>query len=140
VILLLCGDPVTPGEVLAAPSADQLDGIRACLLHADPEQQEARLRGRGDPEALFPDHVAFDAWMRAHPEDPSHVPEVLTVDGWEEMRWDRWTDRHAGDPGWKVTTIDTSPLSVDEVAAAALGWARASLRGETPPLAVSATG
>jgi hypothetical protein len=63
----------------------------------------------GDPAALFPDHVAFAAWMRAHAEDPSHVPEVLTTNAWEVMRWERWTDRHAGDPGWNVTVIDTSP-------------------------------
>jgi predicted ABC-type ATPase len=30
--LLLAGDPVPPGEVLAAPSADRLDGFAACLL------------------------------------------------------------------------------------------------------------
>ena len=138
--LLLSGDPVAPGEVLAAPSADRLDGIRACLLHADPEAQEARLRSRGDPTALFPDHVAFAAWMRGHAADPSHVPEVLTTGGWDQMRWERWTDGRAGDPGWKVTTIDTSPLDLDEVAAEVLAWARASLRGETPPLAVSGAG
>jgi hypothetical protein len=136
--LLLSGDPVTPGEVLAAPSADRLDGIRACLLHADRESQEARLRGRGDPEALLPDHIAFAAWMRAHAEDPSHMPEVLTVDGWEEMRWERWLDRGPGDPNWNVATIDTSALDLEAVAAEALAWARASLRGETAPLAVSA--
>jgi hypothetical protein len=132
--LLLSGDPVAPGEVLAAPSADQLDGIRACLLHADPEAQEARLRRRGDPAALLPDHIAFAAWMRGHAEDPTHMPEVLTTGGWEEMRWERWIDRPADDPGWNVTTIDTSPLDRDEAAAEVLAWARASLRGETAPL------
>jgi hypothetical protein len=135
--LLLSGDPVTPGEVLAAPSADRLDGIRACLLHADPEVQEARLRGRGDPPALFPDHVAFDAWMRRHADDPSHLPEVLTNNAWEEMRWERWIDRRADDPGWNVAAIDTSPLDVDAVAAEVLAWVRASLRGETPPLSLA---
>ena len=96
--LLLAGDPVAPGEVLAAPSADRLSAIRGCLLDAEPADQEARLRGRGDPDALLPDHLAFAAWMRAHAEDPSHMPHVLTADGWPEMRWDRWLDRSAGDP------------------------------------------
>jgi hypothetical protein len=135
--LLLSGDPVTPGEVLAAPSADRLEDIRACLPHADPEVQEARLRDRGDLPALFPDHVAFDAWMRCHAVDPSHVPEVLTTNAWEEMRWERWIDRRTGDPGWNVATIDTSPLDLDEVAAEVLSWVRASLRGDTPPLELS---
>jgi hypothetical protein len=134
--LLLAGDPVAPGEVLAAPSADRLDAVRACLLHADPAAQEARLRGRGDPESLLPDHVAFAAWMRGHATDPTHVPEVLTGGGWDGMRWERWVDRTADDPGWNVTEIDTSPLDREEVAAKVLAWARASLSGETPPLAL----
>lgn len=138
--LLLAGDPVAPGEVLAAPSAERLEGVRACLLHAEAAVQEARLRDRGDPAALFGDHVAFAAWMRRHAEDPSHMPEVLTTDGWEGMRWDRWIERSAGDPGWNVTTIDTSALDLREVAVRVLAWARASVRGETPPLAVSAAG
>jgi hypothetical protein len=138
--LLLSGDPVAPGEVLAAPSAEGLDGIRASLLHADPTEQEARLRGRGESPDLLPAHLGFAAWMRGHAADPSHLPEVLTTDGWEEMRWERWTDRRADDPGWNVTEIDTSPLSLDQVAAAALAWARAALCGETAPLAVSAAG
>jgi hypothetical protein len=137
--LLLCGDPVAPGEVLAAPSADRLDEVRACLLHTDPEQQEARLRGRGEPPDLFPAHLGFAAWMRGHAEDPSHMPEVLTTNGWEEMCWDRWIDRQADDPGWNVAEIDTSVLDLEQVAAATLAWARASLRGETPPLSLSAS-
>jgi hypothetical protein len=132
--LLLAGDPVAPGEVVAAPSADRLAGIRACLLDATAERQEERLQGRGDPVALLPDHVAFAGWMRAHAEDPCHMPEVLTRGGWEEMRWERWVERRQGDLGWNVARIDTTELGIDEVAAAALAWARASLRGETAPL------
>ncbi len=136
--LLLCGDPVAPGELLAAPSADRLAGIRACLLDAVAGQQEARLRRRGDPEALFGDHVAFAAWMRGHAADPSHRPEVLITDSWKEMRWARWRERRRGDPGWNVARIDTSELGLEEVSAAALAWARAALRGETLPLTVGA--
>src|SRR6201995_4912353 len=38
--LLLVGDPVPPGEVLAPPSADRLDGFPACLLDCGPAEQE----------------------------------------------------------------------------------------------------
>src|SRR2546430_2630097 len=36
---LLCGDPVPPGEVLAAPAADQLGKLAVCLLDASEESQ-----------------------------------------------------------------------------------------------------
>lgn len=130
--LLLCGDPVAPGEVLAAPSAGQLEGAAACLLDCRPAVQRARLLARGDPQATLPDHLAFAAWMREHAADPGHMPEVLTAAGWEQMRWERWLGWERGDPRWQVEVIDTSNREIGQVAAAALAWATASLRGETP--------
>jgi hypothetical protein len=63
--LLLAGDPVAPGELIAAPSADRLDCIAVCLLAT---------------------------WMREHVRDPGHRPEVVTNHGWDAMRWERWAD------------------------------------------------
>ena len=45
---LLCGDPVPPGEVWAAPSADRLDRLNVCLLEAGERAQTARLLERGE--------------------------------------------------------------------------------------------
>src|ERR1700735_4073196 len=56
--VLLAGDPVAPGEVLAAPAADRLDGIAVCLLDVDRDTQAARLLARGDDPALLVHHVA----------------------------------------------------------------------------------
>lgn len=64
--LLLCGDPVAAGEVLAAPSAAELDGVAVCLLDLSPEAQTSRLAGRGDDPTLLADHHAFADWMRGH--------------------------------------------------------------------------
>jgi ABC-type multidrug transport system fused ATPase/permease subunit len=59
--LLLSGDPVAAGEVLAAPSAVYLHGVAACLLDVSPGVQSARLNRRGDAPALMADHHAPDA-------------------------------------------------------------------------------
>src|SRR3954449_11501256 len=83
---------VAPGELIAAPSAARLDRIAVCLLDCDEPSQTERLRRRGDPEELLPLHVAFADWMRAHVRDPGHMPEVITTNGWSEMRWERWAD------------------------------------------------
>jgi hypothetical protein len=115
--LLLAGDPVPPGEVLAAPSADRLDGFAACLLDCAPSEHERLLRARGDPPELLPHHLAFAEWMRGHARDPAHRPEVI-ADGWQEMRWERLPS------SWEVAEIDTTDLSPAGAAAEVLAWCR----------------
>jgi hypothetical protein len=124
--LLLAGDPVAPGEVLAAPSATSVD-IAVCLLDVAEDTQRERLRSRGDPEELLPHHVAFAAWMRRHAEDPAHMPHVLTTGGWDGMRWSRLATLP-----WQITVIDGSAMSVAEAGSAALQWVRDALSGRAP--------
>ena len=101
--VLLAGDPVAPGELIAAPSADRLDRIAVCLLDCDAASQTERLRRRGEPEELLPRHVAFADWMREHVRDPGHMPEVIMDNGWDAMRWERLVGAD-----WSFDVIDTS--------------------------------
>ena len=117
--LLLAGDPVAPGEVLAAPSAPMVD-IAVCLLDIDEEAQRERLRRRGDPEELLPRHVAFADWLRHHARDPRHMPHVLSTDGWSEMRWSRLTSMPTDQ--WRISVIDGSDMTRAEANQAALQW------------------
>jgi hypothetical protein len=134
--LLLSGDPVAAGEVLAAPSADELDAVAVCLLDVGSAVQTQRLRARGDDPALFVHHVAFADWMRGHARDPTHMPEVLTTGGWEEMRWERWMDGRRLVGPWAMHVIDTSGLGVEQVATEVLDWCRRALAGQTQLLRV----
>jgi energy-coupling factor transporter ATP-binding protein EcfA2 len=130
--LLLAGDPVAAGEVVAAPSADKLDAIAVCLLDVSPEVQAARLARRGDDPRLLADHIAFAEWMREHARDPGHVPHVLSTGGWEAMRWERLTHLDTPDGGWAVHVIDTPERSSEQVAREVLAWCRAALSGQVP--------
>jgi hypothetical protein len=138
--LLLSGDPVAAGEVLAAPSADELDGIAVCLLDVGAEAQTARLTARGDDPAQFVHHLAFADWMRRHARDPGHRLEVLTTTGWPPMCWERLA--HVGDAWPKaIHVVDTSTMNRSAVAAEVLGWCRRVLAGELPAMrAISAAG
>ena len=119
---LLCGDPVPPGEVIAAPSADRLNGLAVCLLDVRPEVQSVRLRARGDDPSLLPRHHAFAEWMRHHVKDPTHRPDVIIGQGWSEMCWHRWL---APDGiRWTADVIDTSDLTPAQVAIRASAWIR----------------
>ncbi|MGZ4232074.1 MAG: hypothetical protein ACXVVQ_11680 [Solirubrobacteraceae bacterium] len=138
--LLLAGDPVAAGEVVAAPSADRLDAIAVCLLDVDAEAQAARLAQRGDDPRLLADHQAFAAWMRGHARDPRHMQHVLTTDGWEGMRWQRLSALDLSDGGWAVHVIDTSKLSTDQVAEQVLTWCRRAIGGGAPMMRVGPGG
>jgi energy-coupling factor transporter ATP-binding protein EcfA2 len=71
--LLLCGDPVAAGEVLAAPSAAELAAVAVCLLDVTADAQSERLADRGDDPRLVAHHHAFAKWMRGHARDPRHM-------------------------------------------------------------------
>jgi hypothetical protein len=124
--LLLSGDPVAAGEVVAAPSAARLDGIAACLLDVSAEAQATRLAARGDDPALLRDHQAFARWMRQHARDPNHDLHVLRTGGWDAMRWDRLA---SPDLRWRVETIDTTDRPAPEVSAEVISWCHRVLDG-----------
>lgn len=135
--LLLSGDPVAAGEVVAAPSADRLDGVAVLLLDLERDAQAARLSERGDDPSQLPHHVAFAEWMRAHAADPTDRLEVLTTNGWDQMRWHRCRElRDRAE--WATTTLDTTRLPAASVTAEVLRWARRVLNGEIRTMRIPA--
>jgi energy-coupling factor transporter ATP-binding protein EcfA2 len=126
--LLLAGDPVAAAELIAAPSAGELDAIAVCLLDLNRDAQTARLSARGDDPSLFVHHIAFADWMRAHARDAGHMPQVLQTGGWDQMRWDRLRERD----GWAMRVLDTSALSAPAVAREVLTWCIDALAGRAP--------
>ncbi|MFZ1996759.1 MAG: hypothetical protein WAU75_21775 [Solirubrobacteraceae bacterium] len=133
--VLLAGDPVAAGEVLAAPSADRLDGVAVCLLDVHKDAQAARLLARGDDPASLVHHLAFADWMREHAANPQHRPEVLQTDGWEQMRWERWS-RLDETGGWAMHVLDSSRMTAAAVACELVAWSRRALAGQAPAIRV----
>jgi len=121
---LLCGDPVPPAEVYAAPSADQLESIAVCLLDAAEDSQRIRLMERGDDPALIPHHIAFAAWMREHITNPKHRLDVIRQGGWEKMQWERLLAAMNQQELWTSHRIDTTDLDPREVAKLVTIWIR----------------
>lgn len=132
--LLLAGDPVAAGEVIAAPSADKLHAIAVCLLDVNAETQATRLAQRGDDPRLLADHLAFAGWMRAHAQDPNHMPHVLSTNGWDAMRWERLRRFDPRNGEWGMHVLDTSARTRDDVADQILTWCRRALRGQAPQI------
>lgn len=122
--LLLTGQSPL-GEVLAAPSADRLDGIAVYLVDVADETRRQR-RAQRDPAGGPPDAVEaftnWTAWHRQHAADPRHRPDVLTAGSWPRMAWHRWTAWSASDPQWCTRTLDTTDHPIAASIAALAAW------------------
>jgi hypothetical protein len=70
--LLLAGQSPL-GELVAAPSASELDCYAGCLVDCDDETRATRLRADSrTAELALDDLLAWAAWMRGHARDPGH--------------------------------------------------------------------
>lgn len=128
--LLLSGDPVAAGEVIAAPSAVRCGGVAVCLLDASEEAHRTRLARRGDPFELLPLHIAYAQWMREHAVDPLPGMHVLTSDGAPGMQWERLEAAADLPQRWHMHVVDTSEAPPDDVAARVCEWINSALTDE----------
>jgi len=126
--LVVCGTTVL-GEILACPSAPDAGPLAACLLDCADVLRVARLRERGT-HGCTQDMLSWAAWLRLHAVDPGWRPDVVRDVADPDMRRERWAGWQRGDPRWQCPTIDTTALSLPEVAAAIARWAAAARRGE----------
>jgi hypothetical protein len=117
---LVCGGALL-GEILACPSAPQVNGIAVCLLDCADVVRIDRLRVRGTHRATQ-DMLNWAAWQRLHAVDPQWRPDVIQRQSAPGMQWVRWAAWQRGDPRWQVWVLDTTTLSLDGVAEQIASW------------------
>ncbi|CAM3855211.1 hypothetical protein [Deinococcus frigens] len=83
------------------------------LLDVDDVERIRRLRGRGEGQ-VTQDTLNWAAWLRAHQAYPDWQPDVLTGDGWPEMRWERWLGRETVQ--WPGRILNATALTPQETA------------------------
>jgi hypothetical protein len=117
---LVCGGALL-GEILACPSAPQVNGIAVCLLDCADVVRIDRLRARGTHGATQ-DMLNWAAWQRLHAVDPQWRPDVIQRQSAAGMQWARWATWQRGDPRWQVWVLDTTLFSPEEVAERIASW------------------
>jgi hypothetical protein len=115
------------GELLACPSAPNVDGIAACLLDCSDVARITRMRERGiNPKWPPTQHVLnWAAWHRMHAWDPQWEPHVIDGNGPPTHDYERWKRWAQDDERWRVTVIDTTDASVAETADLVAAWLEA---------------
>ena len=104
-------------------SAPQVDGVVACLLDCYDVVRIDRLRAR-DLHGATQEMLCWAAWQRMHAVDPQWRQDVIRDESAPEMRWERWESWQRGDPRWHVQVIDTTALTIEEVASEVSRWAK----------------
>ncbi len=92
---LLIASQTPLGELLATPSAVELDAISNCVVDVADGDRVRRLRQRDSAkwsEETLEAFVRWGRWHRHHAQDPSHLPDVIVKPSSVPMAWDRWAD------------------------------------------------
>ena len=109
------------GEVLACPSAPAINRLAVCLLDCADVVRIERLRAIGSKGASM-EMLCWAAWQRMHAVDPQWYQHTIREDGAPEMHWERWEDWQKGDARWSTHVLDTTTLTIEEVAESILSW------------------
>lgn len=120
--MVVCGGVVL-GEILACPSATQVDQIEVCLLDCYDVLRIDRVRGRGHGTGeASQETLCWAGWLRLHAVDPQWRQDVIKEMAAPEMQWSRWDTWQRGDPRWQTWRLDTTNLSIEEVASQVAAW------------------
>ena len=115
------------GELLACPSAIELNGISPCLLDCNDFVRTDRYRARPQFEEwpLGQDTLCWAVYHRMHAKEPGWEQRVIVNPDLSDFRWDRWTGLKKGDKRWNVKIIDNSLLAGEECLSILLEWIKA---------------
>lgn len=111
------------GEILACPSAQQIGMVNLCLLDVRDFERIQRLKTRN---TYIDDQNTLNwaVWLRMHHYDPQWMQHVLKEDCWDGLNFSIWDRLENWDGKANVRDIDTTDLSVNQVAESIANWVR----------------
>ncbi len=112
------------GELLACPSAIELEGIKCCLLDCHDFVRVDRYLARPQFEEwpLCMDTLCWAVFHRMHAHDPQWEQRVIVDKDLPEFGWKRWTSWQKGDKRWDVKIIDTTKNEMEYTANLVQEW------------------
>ncbi len=109
------------GEILACPSAQQIDKINFCLLDGSDFERIQRLKKRNTYGA-DQNMLNWSAWLRMHHQDPQWAPHVIQADAASIMDFSRLSALKSYEEVANVKILDTTDLDLHEVTRQLVDW------------------
>lgn len=109
------------GEILACPSTKQIDKVNFCLLDVSDFERIQRLKKR-NTYGIDQNMLNWSSQLRMHHQDPQWIQHVLTEDCWHGLDFSVWDQLANWNSKESVRIIDTTELSLNEVATKVTDW------------------
>lgn len=109
------------GELLACPSAKQLEKINFCLLDVSDAERIKRLKKR-NTDGIDQNMLNWSSWLRMHHQDPQWMQHVLKEACWYKLDFSNWDQLSHWDSKAIVKILDTTELSIQQVTEAIASW------------------
>jgi ribosomal protein S18 acetylase RimI-like enzyme len=109
------------GEILACPTAKQLEKLNFCLLDVSDFERVQRLKKR-NTYGLDQNMLNWSSWLRMHHQDPQWMQHVLFDDCWPGLDFSVWDQLVDWNNKAFVKAIDTTKLTINQVAPSIAHW------------------
>ncbi|WP_019215213.1 DEAD/DEAH box helicase family protein [Legionella tunisiensis] len=109
------------GEILACPSANQIDKVNFCLLDVSDFQRIQRLKKRSTYGA-DQNMLNWSAWLRMHHQDPKWTQHVLKENCWDGLDFSSWDQLESWDDKASIELLETTNFSIEDVARKVTDW------------------
>lgn len=109
------------GELLACPSAKLIDKVNFCLLEVSDFERIQRLKKR-NTYGTDQNMLNWSSWLRIHHQDPQWMQHVLKEDCWDGLDFSSWDQLTNWASKANVKNLDTTGLSINQVAESVVGW------------------
>jgi dephospho-CoA kinase len=109
------------GEILASPSASKLGKVHFALLDVSDKERINRLKKR-NTYGIDQHSLNWASWLRMHHEDPQWQQHVIKDNAWPDMQFSRWDSLNKWKPLASIEILDTTGLSIDQVASLIKDW------------------
>jgi gluconate kinase len=109
------------GEILACPSAINIEPINLLLLDVSDIERIKRLKNR-NTHGVDQHMLNWAAWLRLHQYDPQWMQSVIKEDAWKGLNFSRWDTLQNWAGLANIEIIDNTKLSIAETAQAVAEW------------------
>ena len=112
------------GEIMACPSAKQIDKVNFCFLDISDFERIQRLKKR-NTYGVDQNMLNWSSWLRMHHQDPQWMQHVIKDDSWDGLDFSSLSTRKHWVSTANIQILDTTELSIKDVAANVSMWVKA---------------